>query len=330
MEKRVRLLVEAIHSSERLVLTTHQNPDGDGIGAELALHTGLMQLGKSATILNDDVTPDEYGFLDRYGVIRTYSPAQHERVIQSADMAILLDADEPGRTGRLESPLLAFAGATAVVDHHRNGNWGDLRIVDAEACSTTALVRLLLEKLSIGLSRTIAEALYVGVLVDTLSFRNANTDSACLALAAELVAAGADPSDLWQQVFGQRPFGRLKLEGEFLDSLHASSGGRIIWGHVDAAMLQRHGQPESAIEGFVERELDVRGAEMAILFVEESRNRTRVSFRSREPLAVDELARELGGGGHRLASGTILEGELNEVVPVVLRHARKLLKAAWH
>jgi phosphoesterase RecJ-like protein len=182
-----------------------------------------------------------------------------------------------------------------------------------------------LREFSTPVSKTLAEALYVGILVDTMAFRNANTNSDCLGLAARLVEAGADPAELWQKIFGQRPVGRLKLEGEFLSSLRTSLGGRLVWGVVDDQMLKRHRLEESAIEGFVERALDARGAEMAILFLEESPATTRISFRSREPVAVDGLARELGGGGHRLAAGAILDGAPSQVVPSVLQRAKAFL-----
>ena len=323
----IRHLAEAIMPARKIVLTTHRNPDGDGLGAELAMREGLMVLGKSVTVLNDSVTPSEYRFLDRYGVLQHYSPPRHKAQIESADMIIILDAGAPERTGAMQAPLRRFGGTTAVIDHHLGPRWGNYSVVAPMACSTTALVHALLMEFHTPLSRTLAESLYVGILVDTLGFRNANTSEECLKLAAELVGAGADPAQLWQRVFGERALGQLRLEGDFLSSLQTSLGGKLVWDVVDRSMMVSHQQDESAIEGFVERALDIRGAQLAVLFVEESEQETRVSFRSREPIAVDGLAQSLGGGGHRLAAGAVVHGSVARVTGSVLKQARGLLRA---
>jgi bifunctional oligoribonuclease and PAP phosphatase NrnA len=320
-----RSLAEAIKRAKSIVLTTHQNPDGDGLGAELAMREALLQLGKSVEVLNDSPLPPEYAFLDRYGVLQVFDPVEHGEIVRSADLVILLDATTPERTGRIGEAIRTCSGATGVVDHHVGPPWGDFPVVDSTACSTTLLVRALLREFSTRLSRTLAESIYVGLLVDTMGFRHANTTPECVALAAELVSAGARPSYLWQKVFGERSIGRLRLEGAFLSSLKTECGGRLIWGVVDRTMMQTEGEDESALEGFVERAMEVRGVETAVLFVEESRDQTRISFRSREPIAVDGLARELGGGGHRLASGVVIDMPLASAVSVALQRARTSL-----
>ncbi len=318
-------LAAAIATRQRFVLTTHVQPDGDGLGSEIALWDGLQELGKSAVVLNDEPTPGEYAFLDGRGVLQRYSRRRHAQTLAEADMVILLDAGSPSRVGRLGDDLRRFGGTTAVIDHHVGVAWGEVRMVDPASCSTTTLVYPLLKRLGVQFSARIAEALYVGILTDTRGFRNANTTPDCLLAAGELAGLGADPHNAWRSLFARWPVGRLRLEGEFLASLRTSLGGRLVWSVIDRRLLTSHRQRESAVDGFVERALDARDAEMAVLFVEKTALTTRVSFRSREPVAVDALARSLGGGGHRLAAGTVLEGERSRVVRFVLRRAKELL-----
>jgi len=324
----VSALAEKISSLQRFVLTTHMNPDGDGLGAEVALAAAFQQLGKSVAVLNDEATPAEYRFLDPEGALKRYSPRRHGALLRDADMVVLMDAGSPSRTGRLGGELAGFRGMTAVIDHHAAVSWGELRLVDPTACSTTTLTLSLLKQLGVDLTPAMACALYAGVLVDTLSFRNANTTPDCLRTAAELVDLGADVVGVWRSFFADWPIGRARLQGDFLASLRASRDGRLVWSVVTREQLRRRSQTESAVEGFVERALDTRGAELAILFLEETEGTTRVSFRSKEPISVDGLARSLGGGGHRLAAGAILRGPPSQVVPDVLGLAKRLLTEA--
>ena len=191
-------LAAAIATRQRFVLTTHVQPDGDGLGSEIALWDGLQELGKSAVVLNDEPTPGEYAFLDGRGVLQRYSRRRHAQTLAEADMVILLDAGSPSRVGRLGDDLRRFGGTTAVIDHHVGVAWGEVRMVDPASCSTTTLVYPLLKRLGVQFSARIAEALYVGILTDTRGFRNANTTPDCLLAAGELAGLGADPHNAWR------------------------------------------------------------------------------------------------------------------------------------
>jgi phosphoesterase RecJ-like protein len=289
------------------------------------MREALLQLGKSVEVLNDSPLPSEYRFLDRYNVLKTFHPLDHGDFVRSADLVILLDAATTERTGQVGEAIRERSGKTGVIDHHAGPAWGDFDIVDPSACSTTFLVYGLLSEFHTQLSRTLAESLYVGILADTMGFRNANTSSECLALAAELVAAGANPNHLWRKVFGERFIGRLHLEGAFLSSLRSECDGRLAWGIVDLGTMQAEQQDESALEGFIGRAMELRGVHVAVLFVQVSPTQTRVSLRSREPIAVDGLARQLGGGGHREAAGAVVSDSLEATTRLVLGLAAALL-----
>ena len=320
-------LAKAILRAKTIVLTTHHNPDGDGLGAELAMREALLQLGKSVEVLNDSPVPLEYRFLDRYKVLKTFNPVDHGDSVRSADLVILLDARTPERTGQVGEAIRSCSGKTGVIDHHAGPEWGDFPVVDPSACSTTFLVRTLLREFHTPLSRTLAESLYVGILADTMGFRNANTSGDCLGLAAELVVAGANPNHLWQKVFGERSIGRLHLEGAFLSSLRTACDGRLVCGVVDIATMQAEKQDESAIEGFAERAMELEGVQIAVIFLEESTSQTRISLRSRKPIAVDSLARQLGGGGHQEAAGAVVSRSIEASAQLVLGLATALLRA---
>jgi len=322
---RLDALVELIQKHQRFLLTTHRDPDGDGLGAEAALAAGLQQLGKTVVVLNDEATPAQYEFLDREGLFRRYQPSRHRELVATNEVAVLLDA---GRLERMGSPgrgLAKFKGRTVVLDHHPGGGWADIEVVEPEACSTTELVYLLLERLGLEVTASMADALLTGVLVDTDGFRNLNATPRAHRLAARLIELGADAQRVREAVFASWPLARFRLQADFSRSLHTGHRGRLVWGVVDRESLKRWRQTPAAVEGFVEYSLAVRGTELSVLFLEEAEGVVRVSFRSRGQVRVDGLARALGGGGHQKAAGARVEGSLPAVRRRVLSEVAKLL-----
>jgi len=323
--RKLDALVELIQGHRRFLLTTHRDPDGDGLGAEAALAAGLRQLGKTVAVLNNEPTPDQYVFLDREGLFHPYQPSRHRDLIAAMEVAIILDGARPERTGRLGKALVRFRGRTVVLDHHPGGGWADTEIIEPQACSTTELVYLLLERLGVDITPRMAEALFTGVLADTDGFHNLNTTPRAHRLAARLLEAEADAERVRQAVFASWPLTRLRLQADFLRSLHTRHQGRLIWGVVDRQALRRWRQTPAAVEGFVEHALTVRGTELSILFLEDPAGVVRVSFRSRGRVRVDGLARSLGGGGHERAAGARVPGPLPAAVRRVLADAAGLL-----
>lgn len=322
----IEALTRAIKEHRRFLLTTHRNPDGDGLGAEAALAAALRQLGKTVVVLNNEATPPQYAFLDEEGFFLRYQPSRHRELVATSEVGILLDACRPERLGRLGRDLPILVSRTAALDHHPGGGWAGIEIIDLQATSTTEMVLLLLERLGVALTATMAEALYTGVLVDTNGFRGASGTARAHRLAALLIEAGTDPERVQQAAFASWPLRRFRLLADFLRGLHTRLGGRLIWGVVDRRSLRRwHGTP-AAVEWFVEQALEVRGTELAVLFLEEPGEVVRVSLRCRGRLRVDGLARTLGGGGHPRAAGARVPGPLSSAIRHVLAESTKLVR----
>lgn len=308
----------------RFVLTTHRDPDADGLGSEAALAEALRQLGKDVRVINDGAVPPHYRFIAAADTFEVYRPREHRALLETADVLVILDAAEPERTGRLASQLTRIPGVTVAIDHHQTSGWAALDLIDPTACATAEVVDRLLERLPIRLTPTIAEALYAGIVADTLSFRTARTSPDVHRRAARLLERGASVTRVHEALFASWPLGRLRLLGEFLSRLEQTARGRIIWGVVTQADLRRWRQTPAQVEGFVEEALTVRGAEMAVLFLEGPES-VRVSLRSRQGVRVDHLAQRLGGGGHTQAAGARLALPLATAVPRVLHAARRAL-----
>jgi len=303
-------VARAVRASRAIFLAAHEHPDADAVGSLLALRSMLLSLGKTVHAATADPPPDRFAFLEGFDAIATGPPPW------PADLAIALDCDGADRLADLEAPLMA-AGTVVDIDHHRGIEpFGDIRWVVPDAASTASLVVELGDALGLSPTPEQAEALYLGLIGDTGSFRFTNTSPEALRLGADLVAAGADPAELARRIFSIRPLSAALLEARALASLDMATDGVLI-----ASLTQRDfaetGAAPSATDGLIDSFRDVVGVRAAILLKEDEPGVWQVSLRGNE-LDVAAVAAGFGGGGHIFAAGFTIEGELDEVRARVL------------
>lgn len=294
--------LELLTNGRAVVLTTHRQPDGDGLGSEAALSEALQSLGIRVSVINNDPVPAEYRFLSQTPDFLTYDEKEHASLIAGAEAVALLDAAMPERTGRMAPALAKRTSKTVAIDHHQYGGWAEVDLVDSRACATAVVAHRLIERLHVQLNQSMAEALYTALAFDTQAFRTPNTTPEAHRLAALLLEAGADMERVHGQLFGSWEMARVKLLGQFLTELRTVSDGRLVWGVVSNEHLRERGLAPDAVGGFVDQALNVAGAKVAILFCEDG-DRVQLSMRSREGAEISHLAEALGGGGHLMAAG---------------------------
>ena len=323
-----RAVADALLAARKIVLTTHVNADGDGLGSEVALVHLLKALGKDVVIANPTPIPDRYRFL-----VDPIGPADRTQdasaAIKSADLFLVLDIADLGRLGNLAEAIRSRGIPTACVDHHVSP--GTLpagpRLVDAEASATAELVYDLSCVAEWPLESEAARALYVGLLTDTGAFRFGNTKPRVLRLAASLLEAGVDPERLYEMVYATAPAGRIRLTAEVLETLVVEENLGLSWVTVPAGALERHGVTADDLDGLVEFARSVQGTRLALLFRHLANGKVKVSFRSIGDFDVAHFAHQFGGGGHSKASGASIAGTLDEVQQKVLDAARAALAA---
>ena len=325
MEKKsLRAAREVIGQSQRVLITTHVNPDGDGIGSELALYHFLTKLGKDVRVINRDAVPEIFAFLPGASRIEIGAAPPADR-----DLTIILDCGGMERTG------LSLHGEdrsqVIVIDHHlTNDQAGGINIVDAEASATGELVYELMELMEkngpAAIDQAIALCLYTSIFTDTGSFRYSNTSPRALAIASELVAYGVDTWMVAEAVYESKPFPVLKLLGIFLTTLGVSQKSLFAWGTLEEAAFEATGTRPEHTDGFVNYPRSIRGVEVAVLFRELKPDAVKVSMRSKGKVNVAAIAEEFGGGGHHNAAGCVVEGSLGEVRHRVLNILAAFLK----
>jgi phosphoesterase RecJ-like protein len=319
IETDLRTIAEAIRAHDRFVITTHENPDGDALGSLLAAKLMLEQFGKDVVIYLAGLTPlpREYQFMDLGELLRDLPGDVHGRVLLAVDCA---------NERRLGPDPSLYERAPLVIDidhHHDNSRFGQLNYIEPHASSTGEIMRDLLAELGGKLTPEIAEALYIAIVTDTGRFQYANTTAKALRLAAELVEAGADVHRVFQGVYENVAFAKLKLIARALDHARVYEGGRVIVSHLERADFDAAGAEEPYSEGIIDYLRAVEGAEIAALIREPpTRNgpTRRVSLRTTaEGVDVSQIARKSGGGGHRMAAGFSSESSVDDITEFIRR-----------
>ncbi|MGH3036528.1 MAG: DHH family phosphoesterase [Gaiellaceae bacterium] len=312
-------VAKAIRSHDRFLVTTHENPDGDALGSIVAMSLALEQLGKDAVMyLSGSVPlPHEYGFMQLDGVRRTPPDDAAERVV------LALDCANERRLGP-DSALLEAAPLVVDVDHHHdNSRFGDVNLVVPDASSTGEILRDVFVDLGVRLTPEIAEALYIAVVTDTGRFQYANTTPRALRLAAELVEAGANVHRVFQDVYENVAFAKIKLLARALEKARVVEGGRIIVSDLERSDFDAAGAEEPFAEGIIDFLRAVEGTELVALIREpptQNGPKRRISLRTRaEGIDVSAIARKSGGGGHRQAAGFSSEASVDEITDFIRR-----------
>jgi len=328
MSADTELIHRIIKQHGSFVLTTHVNPDGDGLGSELALARLLRKLGKKVEIINHSKTPDNYEWLDVDNEIIHFSPERDQTSILAAEVIFILDTNQPERLRTMRQVVLQSTATKIVIDHHLESHpFADHYVIDIDATSTGEIVYNIIRGIDEKLfDRDIARSLYTAIMTDTGSFRYPRTDPETHRIAAHLIECGADPTEIFAWVYEDWSLGRMRLLGEMLDSMKSAYNGKLAYVVCTKEMFKRTGTTEVETDNFTTYPMSVRGVLVGIL-INELHDGVKISFRSKGSIPINELAKEFGGNGHLNAAGARLHDvKLDETVTSVVERARKYLE----
>jgi len=320
-------LADLIETHDRFLITTHVRPDGDALGSEVGMAGLLRQKGKDVRVVNASRTPPRYDFLDPRGDLfehfgTTTSPAD----LADREVAVILDLSAWSQLGEMAGYIREFAGPRVVIDHHvSQDDLGATFLKDTSAEATGTLVVRAARALGGTFTREVATGLLTAIAMDTGWFHHPNTKPETLRTVADLVEAGAPIDEIHRLLFERNSLGRLRLMGETLSNLRTEAGGRIAYATVSREGIERTGAIPQDTEDLVDFTVSLKGVEVGLLFLEQSRGGIKLSVRSRQGLDCAKLAGEFGGGGHRAAAGATLPEPLSESVERVLAAVRKSL-----
>jgi bifunctional oligoribonuclease and PAP phosphatase NrnA len=305
-------IVEELQQASKMLITTHENPDGDALGSLLAFDEMMRALGKDTVMFMSESNfplPHEYQHLplDR---VQNEPPADMDERI-----AVFLDC---GNIDRMPVDFLQRDGQHIVnIDHHHdNTHFGTANLVVGDASCTAEILWELAKALGVEITPSMAEALYIALITDTGRFMYENTGTRAHVMAAELIDAGVDVAGVYRQLYQDLPFPRLQLLSRALAGVRRYDDGRLTVAHLSRGDFGETGAIESDSEGVVDHLRSVEHTKVAVLIRELlDREGRKVSLRSTDgQVDVSVIARSLGGGGHRQAAGATTTMPLEELI----------------
>lgn len=312
LRARVAQAADLLKRARRVVVVSHQRPDGDAIGSTLAAVLTLRSVGIEAYGYNQDGVPEGLRFLPQSGLVHRELDGDHDTVL-------LLDCSTPARAGDAVPERLWDAQLICLDHHSPQGPCDSACVVrDTEAPATGELVYRLMVALEANLNDEIATCLFCALQSDTGSFRYASTTRRAMALGERLLRTGIDVWSISSSLYEEQPEARVRLLAEALLSLRRSECGRLAWMQISLEMLARCGATRAMCDGIVNHARSIKGVEIAAIAIEEGDRNWRINFRSRGNLDVSRVARRHGGGGHRNAAACTLEVQAEEVASKLL------------
>jgi phosphoesterase RecJ-like protein len=300
-------LLSFLQTPGRKLLTGHMRPDGDAMGAALALAHGLVQQGHDAIVAAEPADLGLVRFLE--GSESVVTPA----AAAAMDIATVISLD-CGTAQRLPEPLHPLLSRLPVanIDHHRtNTRFGQLNWIDAQAGSTSEMIWRLLRQARWPLDRISAEALWVGVVTDTGRFAYDQTSPRTLRCGADLLRFGVRTAWINDRLYGAFDQKVLELKRRAFQTLEYWVDGRAAAITLTRDDFAATGCTKTDAEDIIEIPRSLRNSVVALFFYQTGDDQvTRLSIRTREPLDATQLALRYGGGGHARAAGCTIPAPL--------------------
>lgn len=307
------------------MLTTHRNPDPDGLGAQLGLDYLLRSSGKDSLILNHDAVFARLRFLDPERRVRSlqedYSPdGTQNRTVVSLDNS---DTNRLGDIGRFIEP---DKSNLVVIDHH-DGIPSDYHtyFLNADIGSTAEIVYELIQYVGLELTPAVARALYAGIVQDTGHFRFKKTRPETHRIAAHLLEYGVDSAVMAEALDSGFPVGRLYARQRLYEGLQLSANERIAWFVISQQDMRELNIDWDDLDGVVNELIEPDTVQIGLLFTIRETGKTRVSLRSRGPVDLLPAVRPYGGGGHKNACGVTIPLDIDRAVREFLPIVEKCL-----
>lgn len=303
-------------SAHSVLVVSHVRPDGDAIGSLLGLGLALENAGKTVQMVLADGVTSSFRHLPGAEKIKT-------KIEGPYDTFVTTDCADLRRTGK---PLEAAGQPDINIDHHiTNERFGKLNLIEGEEVATSAILTNYLPVWGYPITKQIAEALLTGIVTDTLGFRTSNMTPEAMRQAAELMETGVDMPELYMRGLVRRSYASARYWGAGLSRLERKDG--MVWGTLTLEDRKKAGYSGNDDADLINIISAIDGFKVGMIFVEQPKNRVKISWRALEPgIDVSPIATRFGGGGHAAAAGADVDGSLEEVLKNVLQSTKQMLR----
>ncbi|MGB2896589.1 MAG: bifunctional oligoribonuclease/PAP phosphatase NrnA [Anaerolineales bacterium] len=308
----------ALNTAHKVIILSHERPDGDAVGSLLALTLSLERAGKNITPVLLEGVPSRFRFLPGADKVLSDIPSDY-------DLLILVDAADHQRTG---FPIETLPRQPDInIDHHpTNTNFALINIVNHKASATTEILYDVIPQLGLEIDAEVAANLMTGLITDTIGFRTNSVTARTLEIASKLVSIGAPMAEIYARTLNQRSFVSAQYWGKGLNRLERENG--ILWTSLTIEDRKAVGYPGSDDADLVNLLATINGIQVVLIFIEQTGGKVKVSWRSKQGVNVAEIAFSFGGGGHEQAAGATIDGDMQEVQELVLTATRDVLSTS--
>lgn len=311
-------VIDLIKPHDKIFISAHIMPDGDCIGSTLGLAWALRKLGKTVTVTCNDHVSNTFKYLEGFAELTPKLPTDES-------LLLFLDGSAADRFGAAYNEKFFGERPVLVIDHHvTNDQFAPLNYIDVRAASTAEIIYRVIIALGVPFDRPIAMCLLTGIVTDTLGFRTSSTTVDTLRAVTVLMEAGGSIPEIIESSFNQVPLASLRLRGKVF--AEATLEGGILWAEASLKTMRELGLNGNGTNGIINQLLSVEGAKIAAFFVEKDNGKIDIGLRSRVGYDVSGIAARLGGGGHKQASGALIEGPLATARARVLAEIKRTLK----
>ena len=298
-------MIKAIEKSENIAIMAHINEDGDALGSVFALCRVLENMGKRAVCFLEEEPEKRLGFLN--GKYEIYKGEE----IPPFDLCFALDCADKSRLGNLRVNIFDNAKNTVCIDHHiTNNGYADINIIKPEATSTGEVLFEVLTECGFSLDSYSAMCLYTAIASDSGCFKYSSTTPKTLRIAADLLEFGFDHAEVLRLLFDTEEIGNIRLKGYVMNNIESFCDGKIQMVVTDEEILDRFSVSEKDATDLVNIPRMVSGCEIAAE-LKKRKGKIRLSLRSHH-IDISDVAKSLGGGGHKFAAGAEVEAETME------------------
>ena len=310
-----------LHTPKKVVITTHQKPDGDAMGSSLGLYHFLTQLGHTVQVVSPTNWASFLNWMPASKLVLDYDrqTTVADAAIDAADWIFCLDFNTLGRTKRMEEKLGASNAKRILIDHHQEPQVDKFAygVSDTGKSSTCEMVYDFI--INSGndqlINEAVAECLYAGVMTDTGSFRFPSTTASVHRMIAHLKDKGLSHSKIHENLFDNFLENRFRFIGNVLlnrmEVFYEYNTALIAIPQQD---LIKFNIVTGDTESLVNYPLSIKGIKLAAIIIDRGEER-KSSFRSKDGFDVNTFARKyFNGGGHFNAAGGQNKEPLEEVV----------------
>ena len=311
-------ILKEINKAEKIVILTHESPDGDAIGSSLAIKLMLNTLGKQADVIMTQYSR-LFNFLPEIENIKTNSE------IKEYDLAISVDCATLNRLDNKE--YFENAKKTIVIDHHgSNTMFGDINFVNPVSPACCEVLAGIATYFEIPITKEIGTCIITGIITDTGGFRHQGVTPETFEFTAELIRAGVEISEIYNMALKTKTRANFELSKKIMERLEILEDGKIAFSYITKEDKQEVGAKPGDHEGLVDIGLEIEDVKISI-FVREDDLKTgfKVSLRAKGDINVSDVCMIFGGGGHKKAAGAFIQGNLQFVKDKIIKESIKAL-----